>query len=199
MRYQLALVALFLIVLSACGGEPGFTPKPRAYPRVIYPEKEYQAFDKDYCAFTFQYPAYAEVQQDTSFFEERPPHPCWFDLYFPDFDARLHCSYIAMKDPQHLQELKSEAFELVDWHNKKANYIEEIRIQKENDVSGFAFLIEGPAASPFQFYLTDSVQHYLRASLYFNTQARPDSLAPVFDFLEEDIQHMITTFEWAAK
>ena len=197
MSYRLFGLALTLaLLLSACGEEPVFTPKPRAFPRVVYPEKAYQQFDKDYCNFTFEYPVYAEVQKDTTFFDERPPHPCWFDLYFPDFNGRLHCSYVEMPGPEKLEELKTDAFELADWHNKRANYIDEMIIDKGDGVSGFAFLIEGPAASPFQFYLTDSTAHFLRGSLYFNTEARPDSLAPVYKFIEEDLVHMIETFEW---
>lgn len=182
--------------MSACGDGPVYTPKPRAFPKATYPEKAYRQFDKDYCSFTFEYPVYAEIQQDTLFFNEKPVHPCWFDIYFPSFDSRIHCSYYTVGREMPLQELKNDAFEMAQWHNKKANYIEEMRIQKENDVSGFAFLIEGPAASPFQFYLTDSTRHFLRGALYFNTQARPDSLAPIYQFVEEDILRMIETFRW---
>ena len=85
---------------------------------------------------------------------------------------------------------------MVQKHNIKASYIEEFPIQKSESVLGFAFNIEGPAASPFQFYLSDNKQHFLRGALYFNTQARPDSLAPIFNFVKEDIMKMINTFEW---
>ena len=85
---------------------------------------------------------------------------------------------------------------MVDWHNKKANYIEEQGIRLPNGASGFIFNIEGPAASPLQFFLTDSTRHFLRGALYFNTSVNPDSLAPVLDFVKKDIFHMIETFEW---
>jgi len=188
------LVAILLFV--ACNNEPVFTPKPRAYPRVIYPEKAYQQFDRDYCEFTFEYPEYAEIEQDTSFFDEEPANPCWFNVYIPAFNSRLHCSYYPIGERKSLEELKQDAFEMVDFHNKKANYIEEMRISRDNGVSGFAFDIEGPAASPFQFYLTDSTEHFLRGALYFNTQVNPDSLAPVYDFVKEDVLRMIETLEW---
>lgn len=181
---------------SSCGDEPAYTPKPRAYPKVNYPERAYQRFDESYCNFTFEYPAYAQVKQDTLFFDEKPAHPCWFDLFVPAFDSRLHCSYYPIGPGNSFEKLKNDAFELVQWHNKKANYIQEVPIKKEGNVSGFAFIIEGPAASPFQFYLTDSTDNFLRAALYFNTQARPDSLQPVYEFVEEDILHMIETFRW---
>lgn len=63
-------------------------------------------------------------------------------------------------------------------------------------LSGFAFEMKGPAASPFQFFLSDSTNHFFRGALYFNTQARPDSLAPVYEFVREDLMKMIETFEW---
>lgn len=191
----MALLALFF-AFQSCGGEPAFAPKPRAYPRVEYPEKTYQAFDEDYCHFTFEYPTYVEVVQDTLFFDQKPADPCWFDLYFPAFDSRIYCSYYPIKGPQSFEKLKKDAFGMADWHNKKANYIDEMRIERAGNVSGFAFVIDGPAASPFQFYLTDSTQHFLRGALYFNTQARPDSMAPIYQFVEADILKMIETFRW---
>ena len=190
------LLLLTVFITVACGDAPIATPKPRAYPKVIYPEKTYRKFDESYCNFTFEYPTYASIQQDTTFFDEAPTHPCWFDLYMPNFDSRLYCTYYPVGEGKSFEDLKSDAFDLVDWHNKKANYIDELLIQKDNGVSGFVFLIEGPAASPFQFYLTDSTNHFLRGSLYFNTQARPDSLAPIYEFVEEDLLKMIETFEW---
>jgi gliding motility-associated lipoprotein GldD len=190
------VLILCISLLYACGGDTVGTPKPRAYPKVIYPEKSYQVFEADYCDFSFEYPIYARIQQDTNFFDEAPAHPCWFDLFFPDFDSRLYCTYYPIGTDKSFEELKSDAFELASWHNKKADYIDEIRIEKDNHVSGFAFVIQGAAASPFQFYLTDSTDHFLRGSLYFNAKVQPDSLAPIYDFVEEDLLKLIETFEW---
>lgn len=194
--YRFSLFVFLVLFLISCGNAPPPTPKPRAFPKVEYPEKAYQQFDEDYCAFTFEYPKYAEVQQDKSFFDEAPPHPCWFDLYFEDFDSRLYFSYAPINSKEEWEDLRSDAFNLADWHNKKASYIDEMLIKKDNQVSGVLFLIEGHAASPAQLYLTDSTSHFLRASLYFNTEVRPDSMAPVYEFLEADILRMIETFEW---
>jgi hypothetical protein len=58
------------------------------------------------------------------------------------------------------------------------------------------FSIEGPAATPFQFFITDEKQHFFRASLYFKTKINTDSLAPVYDFVKKDLRKMIETFEW---
>lgn len=186
---------LLSLLFTACQ-EASPSPKPRAYPKIIFPEKDYQPFDEDYCSFNFVYPTYAQIVQDTNFFEKAPIHPCWFDLYIAAFDCRLHCSYYPIGEGKSLEELKTDAFELVNWHNKRANYIDEILIQRNNNVSGIAFDIDGPAASPFQFYLTDSTQHFMRAALYFNTQIQTDSLAPAYEFIKEDIVKMIESFAW---
>lgn len=194
-RHLLGLLIL-LFALAACG-DPQATPKPRSFPRIEWPEAEgYQAFRTEVCPFTFEHPVYTSLQRDTTFFEEAPAHPCWYDLYYPAFDARLHLTYVPVGlDGKGLEELRLDAFEMADWHNRRANYIDELLIQRDS-VSGVAFDINGPAASPFQFFLTDSTRHFLRGSLYFNTQARPDSLAPVAAFVKEDILHLIESFSW---
>ena len=193
----LPFVLLMILLITACGEEGVIIPKPRAYPKVEFPEQAYQAFDEHFCSFTFQYPAYTEVIQDTSFFEEKPAHACWFDIFYPGFDARLHFTYAQANGTKGLNELKEDAFELVDWQNKKASYIQEIQISKAaQNVEGMAFDITGPAASPFQFYLTDGEKHFVRASLYFNTKINADSLAPMYDFVKADIAHLIESFEW---
>ena len=195
--YFLLISLVFFLI--ACGNDTVYTPKPRGFPRVIYPEKAYQPFDKNYCSFTFDYPKYAQIVQDTSYFEEKPVNDCWFDIDVPQFNARIHCSYYDIDKKNPLTKLMSDAFTLAGKHNIKADYIDEIKIEKNNHVSGFLFDIQGPAASPFQFYLTDSTKHFMRGALYFKTAARPDSLRPVIDFMKQDIVKMVNTFEWNKK
>ena len=89
-----------------------------------------------------------------------------------------------------------DAYKLMKEHQHKADFIDELPIHKPNHVSGMLFNIEGAAASPFQFYLTDSIHHFLRGSLYFNAQTKPDSMAPIFQFVKKDIIELINTFEW---
>ena len=173
------------------------TPKPRAYPKVEYPTKKYQLFDKTLCDFRFEYPTYARIVQDSSFLEEDQSGECWFDVTFPSFNGRLHCTYYEINSNKNFDALKQDAFEMVDYHNKRANYIDELSVNRPDaNVEGFVFAIEGPAATPFQFYLTDKKQHFFRGSLYFNTEVRPDSIGPIYEFIREDMMKMISTFEW---
>ena len=195
---NLLLLLLITVLCNSCE-EAAPIPKPRGFPKVTLPEKAYQPFKEGYCHFTFEYPKYATIVQDTSFFNEKPINDCWFDIYVPSLAARIHCCYYVLDKVNNLEKLNADAFDLANKHNVKADYIDELPIHKPNHVDGFAFDIEGAAASPFQFYLTDSTTHYMRGSLYFYTKARPDSLAPVLDFMKRDIMHIINTFEWEKK
>lgn len=192
-------MCLSIIFLFAACEDPVFTPKPRAYPKVVYPEKAYQTFDENYCSFTFQYPKYAVIQQDTTFFEEKPAHPCWFNIYMPAFECRIHCTYTPITKQMPFDKLKTDAFKMTEWHNKKATYINEQPFHRPGtNVQGILFDIDGPVASQVQFYITDTLEqeHFLRGALYFYTQAKPDSLAPVYDFVKQDVAKMLETFEW---
>ena len=186
---QLLLPGLFLmLLLTGCQREPG-TPKPRAYPRIEYPQRSYLNYAAEGCPFTFEYPAYAEIN-------DKKDHACWFDLYMPEFRARLHCSYLRVKNRKEFDDLVHDAFTIADKINERANFMEQTPVRNAQAVGGLALHFTGPAASPFHFFLTDTTQHFFKASLYFEAEVRPDSLAPIVKFVEEDINHLINSFTW---
>jgi len=193
---RVLILSLVLIIMSSCGGEQVNTPKPRMYPRVTYPEQTYEAFKLDVCNFSFQKPAYAKVKTGIKFFGEKSSHPCWFDLDLEEFDGSIHFSYIPIEDENSLDKLVADAFRIVEQHNSKAEYREEVLIDNINGVHGLQFNLEGPVASPINFFVTDTLNHFVRASLYFNTAVDPDSIAPVLDFVTRDVQEIVKTFEW---
>lgn len=79
--FFISCTLVLLFFASSCQ-DPVYTPKPRSYPRVDYPEKTYQLNSSDACQFSFEYPNYCLIQQDKQFFEEAPPSDCWFDVYY---------------------------------------------------------------------------------------------------------------------
>ena len=190
---------LILIGFVACKEESPTLPKPRAYPKVVYPEHSYQIFNAPYCNMSFEYPVYAEIQQDTLFFKEKPENPCWFNLFIPRFNCYLYCTYSEVQNQQKFEKLTNDAFNLAYKHDQRANYIDDNKFTTKNGLGGIQFELTGPAATPFQFFVTDSTQNFLRGSLYFNTQVRPDSLLPVYQFVKQDIVHMIATFKFNKK
>ncbi len=195
-KFLWTFILLGIIIVSACKEDTVYTPKPRMFPKVDYPEKSYITFDQDYCAMKFQMPAYAVVEKDTAFFDEKPAHPCWFDLYMKDFNGRLHFSYYPIEGQESYDKLVGDAFEFVEKHDIKANYRQETTIENKHGLSGILFDLEGPVASPIQFFLTDSTDHFIRASVYFYNQVEPDSMAPIYDYISEDVARIIETMSF---
>ena len=195
MKY-LGLCLITIFIFTSCVEEVVSTPKPRMFPRINFPDKTYDQFAADYCNFTFTKPSYTTIEQDEKYFDGSTLHPCWFDLVYGDFDARIHFSYYPLTSKEGFEKLKRDAFVLSQKHNAVANYIDEIPVFKNETVKGFIFNLEGEVASPIQFYLSDETNNFLRGSLYFNTQSRPDSLAPLVSFVKEDVLKLVETFEW---
>lgn len=190
------IFVLAVILFCSCGEERVYSPKPKMFPRVIFPDQTYDEFKLDVCNFTFEKPGYAKIKTGISFFGEKSSHPCWFDLELEEFKGALHFSYNPIDGSQSLDKLVSDAFRIVEQHNSKAEYREEVLIENGNGVNGLLFNIQGPVASPINFFLTDTTEHFVRASLYFNSAVDPDSIAPVLDFVSKDIQNILNTFEW---
>ena len=189
------LAALFL---TGCGDDVLPIPKPRSYPRIYFPERAYERVAAEQCAFNFEAPASANLVREALFFDRTPPDSCWFDLRLaPELNGAIHFSYYPIDSEATWENLRDEAFELVGVHNDRASMIEEFAIHRGGaGVHGVAFDIAGPAASPFQFFLTDSTTHFVRGALYFDTEVRPDSIAPVVAYVKEDIFRLIESFAW---
>lgn len=185
---------VFSAALCSCHGD--YTAKPRAYPRVHYPERKYVLCEPEGCPFRFEKPTYALLQKDTSFFGKMPTEPCWLNLVFPDFNGTINLTYKEITPGLSLDKLLDDSHKLSFKHTKKANYIDESIISNKYGVSGLYYSVGGDAATNIQFFLTDSVHHFIRGSLYFYNEPNSDSMAPVLSFVKQDIDTMLSTFQW---
>ncbi|MFT4536270.1 MAG: gliding motility-associated lipoprotein GldD [Saprospiraceae bacterium] len=190
------IFAFVVMLLFSCKEEGIFTPKPRMFPRVEFPVKAYKEFSIAACHFTFQKPEYATIKTGITFFGEKAKHPCWFDLEIEKLNTSLHFSYTKIDGENTLEKLVRDAFKIVEEHNAKAKYTEEILLENKNGVKGLMFNLEGPVASPINFFLTDTLEHFVRASLYFNSAVDPDSTQIILDFVSEDVDKILSTFAW---
>ena len=182
---------------SSCKDDQIALPKPRVYPKVNYPVKEYAELEIDNCPFTIEVPTYFQYAKDDKQSTEEKKHKCWFDLYCEELNTYVHLSYINFDNRETFDNLVGDAFEMADKHNIKASYRQELSIDKpEENVHGLIFEIDGPVATPMQFFVTDSTKHFLRASLYFKSSVNRDSVAPIYDFLKVDMGRMIESFAW---
>src|SRR5882757_2868311 len=87
----LGICSITFALFSSCNSD--YTPKRRGYYRIDFPQHQYQTFNEPGYPYTFEYPPYANVLRDTSFFETRPENPWWINIDFPRFNARIYISY----------------------------------------------------------------------------------------------------------
>jgi len=154
-KILLAILGISLL-FSACGSN--YTPKPRGYFRIDFPEKKYQSYWAN-APYGFDYPVYAQVQADT----RADAKPYWIDVVFSQFNGRLHLSYLPINSPKMLNQLTEDARTFAFKHTVKATAIDEAIIYyPEKKVYGIYYTIEGNTASAVQFYLTDSSKNYLK-------------------------------------
>jgi len=191
------IVLLVLLSISFFGCREKYTPKPRGYFRIDFPEKKYHPLPKGF-PYRFDIPDYSEITSDRF----NPNKPNWINVWIPANKADIHISYYDIENQSKpgrivLNEFLEETRELAYKHTVKADAIEEqVFMNPADKVYGLIYRIEGNAASPLQFYLTDSTKHFLRGALYIRDVPNIDSLKPVINFLEPDIIHLIETTTW---
>jgi gliding motility-associated lipoprotein GldD len=191
MTLRNSIIALCVLLIASCSdGDETIVPKPRGFLRITFPTKIYTEKITT-CGYKFDLPTYATVQNST----QNNTNPCWKDIQFPSFKATLHLSYFELNND--LTKYINDARTLAYRHTVKAEYINEDFFKNEqNKTYAVVYDIGGNAASNYQFFITDSTQHFVRGALYYNLVPNADSLAPVNEFIKADIQRMIETFKW---
>lgn len=194
MNYRFfATLSITLVLLLACNSD--YVAKPRGYFKIDFPEKKYQVFDKPGYPYTFEYPVYATVLKDSTFFGGATENPWWINIDFPQFQGRMYISYKEIGKNK-FDTLLNDAFKMTSKHSTKAVSIDDSLMATPNGVHGLFFNVGGDVATANQFFLTDTTKHFLRGALYFNTTPNADSLGIVNSFLVEDVRHLINTFKW---
>lgn len=178
---------LIVILFGSCAE---YTPKPTAYPRIEREIVEMLTYENN--EFSFQYPNTALIEQLPANNKEG----IWFNILYPQDNATLYCTYIPLKK-ETLPKILEESHQLTYSHALKASEIKQSQFEnKSHRVSGMLYDIKGAVATPVQFFITDSVSHFLRGSLYYNLQVNPDSVAPMTEFMRNDIINIMETIEW---
>ena len=124
---------LLLAVLIACNSD--YTIKRRSYYRIDFPRHEYQAFDKAGFPYTFEYPTYASVVQDSTFFEGTTENPYWINVEFPTFNGKIYISYKDVTKSD-FEKLVNDAFNMTYKHTAKATEIRDSLMQTPSGVTG---------------------------------------------------------------
>ena len=176
--------ALVFLLLVACGEDP--LPKPRGYFRIGLPEKNYAPTQGD-CPYSFEKNTAANITYLPQ---------CWANLDYPTLKARVQLTYKSLDDIP-LEQVLQDAHELALKHTVKADGIrEKLYSNPETKVHGLLFAMEGQSASPAQFFVTDSANHFLRGVVYFNAAPNADSLRPAATFMIAELEHLVETLQW---
>lgn len=194
-RINLSIIIVLIITSYSCRDVA--VPRPKGYFRIDLPEKKYLIFNENKessgtIPVSFEYPAYGQL----NFKGDNLNKQGWFNIEFPAYRAKIYLTYRDINND--LDTLLEQTYKLnVRNHITKADAINEQVINNdEKKVYGILYDLKGNTASAVQFYLTDSLKHYLRGSLYFAAEPEKDSLAPVIEFFREDVMHLIETLEW---
>ena len=194
MKFQLFII--FILLISSCQTEQVAKPRPKQYPRVIWPDAEFVSQKLDYCDFSFDAPSYAKVIKKERVAGEQSLHPCWFDIRMESLNATVFCSYYKIDLQNSYDKLVEDAYTMVSKHNVRANFRDEVAIETLGGSSGIIFKIEGPVATPYQFFISDKVDHFLRGSLYFDQKIDQDSMGLIIQLLQKDLNKLVGSVKW---
>jgi gliding motility-associated lipoprotein GldD len=194
-KISLLTIISLNIFLTGCKEVP--VPKPKGYFRIDLPEKNYIPFNStdkklNILPITFEYPSYGILTSE----ENSKTEDGWFNIEFPRYKAKIYLTYKEITND--FNDLMEQNYKMnIKNHITKADAISEQEFNdKANKVYGILYDLKGNTATAVQFYVTDSLKHYLRGSLYFSVEPAADSLAPVISFFRDDMVHIVETLRW---
>lgn len=192
MNFKQLIGLIFLgVALVSCGDNEDIgVPKPKGYYRITFPAHAYKEFKPTNCPYSFDISTTAVAIPDTNGLSE----PFWYYIVMPKLNGQIYLTYKKLNGD--FNKYAEDTRTLVYKHTSRASSINESVLKVNEKVGGIMYEIGGDAASPIQFFVTDSTNHFLRGALYFNSAPNADSLAPAIKYAKEDIMKMITTLKW---
>ncbi|MCK0130076.1 gliding motility lipoprotein GldD [Flavobacteriaceae bacterium F08102] len=180
---QLILCAFVIPIFWSCEEDP--IPKPKAFLRLSYQEATYQPTTAN-CPYSFEVSSEATANSLKN---------CWMNIKYPKLKATINLTYRPVEN--NLNELLMEAEKLTYNHAIKADGISTQPFVNTTDRKfGALSEVTGNAASPLQFHLTDSTDHFITGAVYFAVRPNFDSILPAIKYIEKDVIHMMESLQW---
>jgi gliding motility-associated lipoprotein GldD len=185
-RILIPILSLFFV---GCGDDT--LPKPKGYLRLEYPNAVYEKTNTP-LPFTFEKNKLAEPISKI----KGAGSTKGINVKYPSLKATIYLTYKTVNN-ENLDSLLRDAQNLTQKHTIKADEISYKDFEnKEAKVYGMLYEIGGDAASQSQFYVTDSIHHFLSGSLYFYAKPNYDSIYPAAVYLKKDIQRIMESVRW---
>lgn len=192
MKHYFYLLLLFFMCFS-CGQD--YIPKPKAYLRLEYPSAQYKTIAID-APFTFERNDLATSIKLKKLSGSTESYG--INIEYPTLKGTIFLTYKAINgDEKLLTDYLRDAQKFTLEHTIKADEIPVFPYEnKERSVYGVFSEVRGNVASPAQFYVTDSVQHFLTGSLYFYAKPNYDSIFPAANYLQKDMIKIMESLHW---
>lgn len=182
------IIILFLIVGTTASlwyfFKNDYLPKPPSYLKLEYPVQEYDPY-KNNCF---------EINHNV-ISTPKLKNLCDLELVYPSMKATIHLTHKTIDN--NLIQLIRDAQNITYKHVVKADEISEVPyINKNRKVYGMLYDVGGNAASNSQFYVTDSVKHFVTGSVYFYSKPNYDSIYPALHYIKDDLIKIMESIEW---
>ena len=194
MKHNFYLIILLLISAFSCSED--YVPKPKGYLRLDYPRAQYTYLNSDQLPFAFETNILATKITIKSL--KTVTESYGINLEYPTMKGVLFLTYKAVdENKDNLTDYLRDAQKFTLEHTIKADEIPVYPFEdSKRKVYGVLSEVKGNVASPVQFYVTDSVNHFLTGSLYFNAKPNYDSILPAVNYLQKDISRIMETIQW---
>jgi len=180
---QRFILIIILVSIVSCKDE--VFPKPSSYLRLDYPEAEYVNFENQ-CPFTFEMNSEALIKGEKN---------CGYTISYPKMKATIYLTYKPVNSD--INKLLRDAQKLTYEHVIKADDIlEQPYLNPSKKVYGMFYQVDGNAATNSQFYVTDSIKHFVTGSVYFYAKPNYDSIMPAASYVRNDMQRLMETLKW---
>ena len=194
MKQKILFLLVILVIITSCTEDP--KPKPKAYLALEYPEAIYKTEDITKMPFTFDRNALGKNLRTKTLKGETTSYG--INIEYPNLKGTIYITYKAIdKNGKLLNTYLKNAQNFTQEHTQKADAIEEFVYENlERSVYGMFYDVGGNAASQSQFYVTDSINHFITGSLYFYAKPNYDSILPAANYLQKDIRQIMESLEW---
>ena len=185
LKKLIAIPLLFITLISVLSCKDEVLPKPASYLRLDYPEARYVNFEK-HCPFAFEMNSEAVIKGEKD---------CGFTILYPKMKATIYLTYKPVNN--NINKLLRDAQKLTYEHVIKADDIlEQPYLNPSKKVYGMFYQVDGNAATNSQFYVTDSIKHFITGSVYFYAKPNYDSIMPAASYVRNDMQRLMETLKW---
>ncbi len=186
LKKQIAISLLLITLSTAFSCKEEVLPKPASYLRLDYPEAEYVNFENSTTPFAFEMNSKAVIKCGNNYD---------YTITYPKMKATIYLTYKPVNND--IDKLLRDAQKLTYEHVIKADDIlEQPYINPSKKVYGMFYRVDGNAATNSQFYVTDSIKHFVTGSVYFYAKPNYDSIMPAASYVRNDMQRLMETLKW---